>query len=244
MEWRDEGVVVSTRRHGESSAVVCLFTHEHGRHSGLARGISNKRNWGLYQLGNEVSASWRGRLGEHLGTLTCELTDARAARLIEDQKRLEALASVCSLLEAALPERHPYPELYSNTVDLLREFDANGCWLSALILWELQLLAELGFGLDLSSCALTGEKNNLAYVSPRTGRAVTSSAGSPYRDKLLVLPKFAVDSAFQNSVLSRNDIAAGLKLTGWFISRHLLSERKIKMPAARGRLAKRWEVLP
>ena len=91
---------------------------------------------------------------------------------------------------------------------------------------------------------ITGEKNNLAYVSPRTGRAVTSSAGSPYRDKLLVLPKFVVDSAFQNSVLSRNDIAAGLKLTGWFISRHLLSERKIKMPAARGRLAKRWEVLP
>ncbi|MBJ27141.1 MAG: DNA repair protein RecO [Alphaproteobacteria bacterium] len=241
MEWIDEGIIVSSRHHGESSSVICLFTKEHGRHAGLVRGARNKNNSGIYQLGNGVTARWRARLTEHLGIFNCEMTDARAARLIEDNLRLEGLLSICSLIEIALPERHPYPELYSRTISFLDDFEDSASWIQNLIMWELKLLADLGFGLDLSVCALTGEKENLAYVSPRTGRAVTFAAGEPYREKLLSLPKFTIDQSSEGKISTKGDISAGLKLTEWFISRHLLSVRKTKMPAARNRLAKRWK---
>ena len=143
MEWLDEGVVISQRRHGESAAIVSLFTSIHGRHAGLARGAKGVRSRGVYQQGNQVTVSWRARLSEHLGTFNCELKDARAARIINNPLQLAALSSVCALIEVGLPERHPYPDLYHSTIDLMDLFDDDDTWPRKLVFWELQLLAEL-----------------------------------------------------------------------------------------------------
>ncbi|MBT6441980.1 MAG: DNA repair protein RecO [Alphaproteobacteria bacterium] len=238
MEWADDGIVLGARRHGESSAIVTLLTRDHGRHAGLVRGATGRRLRGLYQPGNEVTASWRARLAEHLGTLTCELADARAARLIDDPLRLAALSAACSVVEAALPERQPYPELHTITVELLDRLERNEEWAQAFVIWELNLLAELGFGLDLSACAATGEAENLAFVSPRSGRAVSRAAGEPYVEKLLPLPAFILSDGADAP--AREDISAGLRLTGWFIAHHVLAELSGALPPARERFATRW----
>lgn len=238
MEWADDGIVLGARRHGEAAAIVTLLTREHGRHAGLARGGAGRRGRGLYQPGNQVSAQWRARLSEHLGTLSCELLDARAARLIDDPLRLAALSAMCAVVEAALPERHPYPDLYRETVRLLDHLEHDPAWAAAFVRWELGLLAELGFGLDLTACAATGETEELAFVSPRSGRAVSREAGAPYIDKLLPLPAFITDTAAGPPADA--DIAAGLRLAGWFLANHLLGERGGALPPARERFAIRW----
>jgi DNA repair protein RecO (recombination protein O) len=194
MEWRDTGFVLSARRHGESSLIVELLTREHGRHAGLVRGGQSPRRRALMQAGNCVEANWRGRLPEHLGTLECELVEAHAARLLDDPDRLAALGAASALLVAALPEREPQAELYQSFAGLLRALDSGSgsadSWAQAFVVWECDLLAGLGFGLDLGSCAATGATDDLAYVSPRSGRAVSRIAGAPYHDKLLPLPDF------------------------------------------------------
>ena len=187
MDWSDDGIVLAARRHGESSAVVQLLTRGQGRHAGLARGGAGSRGRGIYQPGNLVAARWRARLPEHLGSYTCELAHSYAAALLDDPLRLAALASACAVAEAALPERHPYPKLYGAFIALLDGLDGEPQWAAVYARWELGLLDELGFGLDLSRCASTGVTENLSYVSPKSGRAVSREAGAPYRDKLLPL---------------------------------------------------------
>jgi len=238
MEWSDDGIVLGTRRHGETAAIVTLLTREHGRHAGLARGGAGRRGRGLYQPGNEVTAHWRARLAEHLGTLTCELSVAHAARLIDDPLRLAALSAACAVVEAALPERHPYPALHAGTVHLLDQLEQCAAWGAEYVRWELGVLAELGFGLDLTACAATGETEGLAYVSPRSGRAVSREAGAPYVEKLLPLPAFILEDGADPP--GHEDIANGLKLSGWFLAKHLLAERGGMLPAARERFAARW----
>ncbi len=224
MEWRDTGFVLAARRHGESALIVELLTREHGRHAGLVRGGQSPRRRALLQPGNKVAAAWRGRLPEHLGSLDCELVEAHAARFLDDPDRLAALTAAASLLLAALPEREPNTAL-----------DSASSWPQCYVAWECGLLAALGFGLDLGHCAVTGAAEGLAYVSPRTGRAVSRAAGAAYRDKLLPLPDFL----WRDAPARGGDIAAGLALTRYFLLHHLLLPHGRQLPEARERLAER-----
>lgn len=232
MQWSDEAIVLATRKHGESSVIVSLLTREHGRHAGLVRGGQGRRHRGVLQPGNRVAATWRARLAEHLGSMTCELTHALAAPLFGDRMRLAALGAACAVAEDALPEREPHAAVYERLVLLLQTLAAEG-WQSAYVRWELALLADLGFGLDLSRCAATGTNDHLAYVSPRSGRAVSLAAAEPYRDRLMPLPAFLLDD---HGTADRDDTAAGLDLTGYFLERHVFAERDRPLPPARRRL--------
>ncbi|HSK28490.1 MAG TPA: DNA repair protein RecO [Candidatus Limnocylindria bacterium] len=234
MEWNDDAIVLSARRHGETSAVVALLTREHGRHTGLARGAA-KRHRGIYESGNSVRAHWRGRLSEHLGTLTCELTGAVAAQLLDDRGRLAALAAACAIADSALPDRVPCPQLYAALDSLMAQLLKEELWTRAYVAWELNLLAELGFGLDLSRCAATGRTDQLAYVSPRSGRAVSLSVGEPYRDRLLRLPLFLIMATAPSTAA---DVFDGLALTGYFLGRHVYGHGDYQraLPPARLRL--------
>ena len=248
MDWRDTGFVLGARRHGESALVVELFTGEHGRHAGLVRGGQSPRRRALLQPGNRVMAHWRGRLAEHLGAFDVELAEAHAARLLDDPDRLAALAAATALLAKALPEREPHPDLYAGFAELVTALAApvpgepegrtgvdSPAWAAAYVAWECHLLAGLGFGLDLGRCAATGSNEDLAYVSPRSGRAVSREAGQPYRDKLLPLPEFL----WRDAPAGADDIVAGLILTRHFLLHHLCEPQGGRLPEARERLVER-----
>jgi DNA repair protein RecO (recombination protein O) len=226
MEWKDEGLVIARRHHGESAAIVSLLTREHGRHLGLVRGGTGRRA-GLYEPGNLVRAVWRGRLEEHLGSYACEPVQSFAARVIDDPLRLGALTSACAIVEVALPEREPHEALYAATLELLSSLEGPD-WAAQYACWECQCLADLGFGLDLSHCALTGTAEDLAYVSPRSGRAVSRAAGQPYAEKLFPLPSFlAGGEATPATVLD------ALDMTGHFLERNVLAASDKPIPRAR-----------
>jgi len=237
MQWADTGFVLGTRRHGESALIVELLTRERGRHAGLVRGGQSPRRRALLQPGNEVAASWRGRLAEHLGTLDCELLQAHAARFLDDPERLAALNAAVALLIAALPEREPHPDCHASFAMLLRAFESKAAstvdWARAYVVWECDLLAAVGFGLDLARCAVSGTNQDLAYVSPRTGRAVSRETGVPYKDKLLSLPRFLWRP---DAPADPADIVAGLTLTRHFLRYHLLEPHGVRLPEARERL--------
>jgi DNA repair protein RecO (recombination protein O) len=233
MEWVDEAIVLSARALGETSAIASLLTRCHGRHTGLVRGGTGRRARGVLQPGNRVDCRWRGRLAEQLGTFTCDLTAATAPPALGEAARLAALVAACAVLDTALPEREPLPAQYEGLLMLLHAIEHDCNWPAAYVRWEASLLADLGFGLDLASCALTGANQDLAFVSPRTGRAVSAEAGAPWRHRLLALPAFLIDSA---AVAAAADIAAGLKLTGHFLGRCVYREQGGETPAARERL--------
>jgi DNA repair protein RecO (recombination protein O) len=235
MEWRDVGFVVAVRRHGESALIAELLTREHGRHLGLVRGGQSPKARAVLQPGNEVAAAWRGRLPEHLGTIGCELVRAHAGRLIDDPGRLAGLAAATAMVAATLPEREPQADVFAAFAALLEAFDSATDWPARYVGWECSLLAALGFGLDLTRCAATGTAVDLAYVSPRTGRAVSRSAGLPFHDKLLVLPGFLWRDVPADEV----QIGQGLRLTEHFLLHHVLLPQGKTLPAARSRLAAR-----
>lgn len=230
--------MLAARRHGEGAAVVQLLTKEHGRHAGLVHGGGSASKRAVVEPGNRVQAAWRGRLPEHLGRLTLEVERPYAANLMDDPKRLAALAAACAVAEVALPEREPHPALFHATEALLDSLTAHGddVWPAILIRWELGLLGELGFGLDLSTCAATGQTDDLVFVSPRTGRAVSREAGMPYEDKLLRLPGFLAPELGAGISASDSDIRDGLRLTGYFLTRHVFDPLNRPPPAARDRL--------
>lgn len=235
MEWRDSGFVLAARRHGESAAIVEILTAEHGRHAGLVRGGQSPKRRALLQPGNAVAITWRGRLPEHLGTLDCELERAHAARFLDDPERLAALAAAASLVAAAVPEREPHPDIHRSFAALVGSLDSGEGWAGRYVLWECELLAALGYGLDLSCCAVTGVTDDLVYVSPRTARAVSREAGKEYRDKLLPLPDFILRGGNADA----RAVVAGLILTGYFLDRHLMQPQGRTLPEARTRLAER-----
>lgn len=247
MEWTDDAIVLTARRHGESAAIVTLLTREHGRHAGLVPGGAGKRARGLYEAGNLVLATWRARLPEHLGHFVCELSSANAARLLDEPLRLAALAAAVAVAESALPERAPHPRAYAGLLGLVAALTDPGRktedWAAAYAHWELDLLAELGFGLDLSECAATGTNDRLTYVSPKSGRAVSAAAGEPYRDRLLALPSFLLGPG---EVPARpadlGEVLAALTLTGHFLARDVFAHGprpNVGEPAARERLIDR-----
>ncbi|MGQ0664753.1 MAG: DNA repair protein RecO [Pseudomonadota bacterium] len=241
MEWTDQGLVLARRRHGETAAIVSLLTRLHGRHLGLVRGGAGRRAGGLYEPGNLLAARWRARLDEHLGSYVCEPVEGFAARVLDDPLRLSALAAACALLEVTLAEREPHGALFKASLGLLRELagaaPAETGWAAAYVRWECGLLADLGFGLDLERCAATGRTEGLAYVSPRSGRAVSANAGEAYAVRLLVLPAFLKPGAAAPDPLQ---ILHGLELTGHFLERRLWAGKERQEPPARLRFVDRW----
>ena len=235
MEWADEGIVLAVRRLGETGVVASLLTRQHGRHPGLVHGGAGKEQRGTLQPGNRVKAWWRARLSEQLGAYRIEMACAYAAHVLDDAGKLAALASACALSEALLPEREPHPAAYVALEALFTSFESES-WPSVYVHWELALLRDLGYGLDLSECAATGAVEGLAYVSPKTGRAVSLEAGTPYRDKLLILPDFLVSGGEGD----RQAVFDGLKLSGYFLDRHVLAPNRIAVPSARSRLVDRF----
>ena len=235
MEWLDEAIVLSARPHGETSAVVTLLTLEHGRHAGLVRGGQNPKSRAIYQAGNRVRAHWRARLADHLGSFTCEPLASHAARLFDDPERLAALSAAAAVSERALPEREPHPACFHGFLALLEAMEGEH-WAEAYVRWELALLAELGFGLDLTRCAAGGDNDRLAYVSPRSGRAVSLAAGEPYRERLLALPGFLIRRGDGGPA----EVGQGLRLTGYFLERFVFGPQDRPLPAPRRRLAERF----
>ncbi len=235
MHWSDEAIVLSVRPHGETSAIVELLTAQHGRHLGLVHGGRSRRNRPLLQAGNKLRAEWRARLVDHLGTFRVDLLRAHAAGLMEDAASLAALGSLTELCRL-LAEREPHPRLY-DALDALLDVLAQGIEIGEtarlLVAFELGLLDELGFGLDLSRCAATGIQDELIYVSPKTGRAVSREAGAPYRHLLLTLPPFLRHSAAVRP--TGDELAAGFALTGYFLGRHLFHPQGKDLPPARKR---------
>lgn len=237
MNWSDEGYVLSVRRHGEASAIVNLLTPNHGRHAGLVRGGMGRRLRGVLQPGNQVSANWRGRLAEHLGSYTVEGLRDHAAGLLSDGDRLAGLTSAAAVTEAALPEREPHLAIHDGFAALLSALGGESAWAAVYVRFELGLLAELGFGLDLSQCAVTGSAEDLAYVSPRSARAVSRGAAGPYKERLLTLPGFLLPGAREMPATA--DILDGLKLTGYFLASQVFAPHNKPLPAARDRLIER-----
>lgn len=242
MEWHDDGIILSVRKHGETAAIVSLLTREHGRHLGLVRGGQSRRRQGLLQPGNLVAASWRARLPEHLGTLTLEARRDLAAGAFDDSGRLKALSAMTALLEATLAEQEHQPAVFAASLALAEALSVGAgaltggpppVWLCDYVRWELALLRELGFGLDLDTCAATGTRENLIYVSPRSGRAVSEGAGAPWRERLLALPAFLADEHLTAKDMA--EILAGLRLTGHFFERHHFAAHGGHSPAARDR---------
>ena len=233
MEWRDEGVVVAVRKHGETSAIIEVLTETHGRHAGVVRGGVSRKMTPVLQPGNQVSVEWRARLEEHLGSFKVELVKSRSAVLSERQC-LAALASVTSLVSYSFPERMELPSLYETTISLLDQLVTNGDWWPAYALWELQLLEELGFGIDLTSCAASGVTQELIYVSPKSGRAVSRVAGEEWSDRLLPLPVFLKDGFLEGEP---GDVLNALKTTGYFLNTRLSPALgNNPLPPARDRL--------
>lgn len=240
MNWNDASIILSTRKYGENSALTRVLAREHGVFAGIVRGASSKNNRGIIQSGNVVSSQWQARLSQQLGSFKLELLEAHAAHIMQDAGKLCALTSACALTEMALPERHPYPKLFAALHALMHSLSASNDWLEDYINYEVALLAETGFGLDLSECAATGKTDDLIYVSPKSGRAVSREAGEPYKDKLLPLPSFLLPKSPLHVVgrarEGKKEILAGLTLTGYFLEHSLLEPHGKPLPAARARL--------
>ena len=234
-EWQADAIIIAVRPHGEGDAVVSLLTADYGRHAGLVRGGASKKMRGTMQPGNRVQASWRARLSEQLGQMQLELTQAVAARFLDSPMRLAGVASVCALLEGALPEREPNERLYAGTDALLSVIsmdDDNEGWLEGYVRWELGLLHAAGYQLDLDRCAASGETTNLAYVSPKSGGAVSRRHAGQFANRLLALPGFLGGVACPS-----HDWVAGLDLTGHFLAKRVFAAHNADIPAARRRLA-------
>ncbi len=229
MHWIDDAIILSVRPHGETSAVVEVLAREHGRYMGLVKGGRSRRSRPALQPGNLVCAKWAARLSEHLGNFGIELQRAYASAALEDRAALAAIMTLAYFLRH-LPERDPHPSLYEAVLRVLAQFGETGHWPVAYVRCELLLLQELGFGLDLSECAATGATENLIYVSPKSGRAVSANAGEPYKDKLLPLPAFLLSD---DAPVSGAGIRDGLTLTGYFLERYLYETAGQTLPPSR-----------
>jgi len=236
MEWSDEAIVLSVRPYGETSAILEALTRTHGRHMGIVRGGASRSRKPTLQPGNTLLAHWRARLSEHLGNFSIEPVKSRAGDMLDSGDALAGLNAFASVAGAALPEREPHENIYHAAEILLDAIAADDFahWAPLYVRWEAGLLEALGFGLDLTRCAATGSLDDLIYVSPKSGRAVSAGAGEAYRERLFALPPFLLGS--QNATPARADIAAGLRLTEYFLLERVLAPHDREMPPARLRL--------
>lgn len=231
MEWRDEGIVIGLRRHGETSAIVEAMTRAHGRHLGLVKGGRTPRMTAALQPGNTLGLTWRARLDEHLGNYAVEPLTLRAGRMIESALALAGVGYLGSLLRL-LPERDPHENLYEALLVIVGHLDNPEIAPALVACFEAQVLGEAGFALDLATCALTGQTQELVYVSPKSGRAVSAGAGEPWRARLLPLPGFLA-SGMAGATPDAADIAAAFRLTGHFLLRDLFAPRGLELPDSR-----------
>jgi DNA repair protein RecO (recombination protein O) len=236
MEWRDEGVLLSVRKHGEGSAIIEVFTEQHGRYAGLVRGGGSRKMAPILQPGAQLSVEWKARLEDHLGSFTIDPIKSRAVSIMSERSTLAAMGSIASLLCLGLPEREAHHSLYARTLDLVDALGETTDWPARYALWEHALLAEMGFGLDFSECAATGSTQDLIYVSPRSGRAVSREGGKDYIDLMLPLPRFLnMGEPTEDS----SAVTDALRTTGHFIETWLMpSFGRNKLPASRDRLLK------
>ena len=252
MQWTEEGIVLGARRHGEANAIVELMTRAHGRHFGLVRGGGGSRLRPVLQPGNVVSATWRARLDEHLGHYAVEGVRLRAAAFLPAPHALYGLNHLAALVRL-LPERDPHPSVHDALEAVLDHLTDVAVAGPLALRFELQMLAELGFGLDLARCAVTGGTADLVYVSPKSGRAVSRTAGEAWQDRLLALPAFLAPSqpspasagesgaerrgreliVRDREEVSPDELAAGFALTGFFLARHLFEPRGLALPGSR-----------
>lgn len=232
MEWRDRGIVLAARRHGESGHLLDVLTEQHGRHGGWLRGT--RGFGGALEPGSDLDLVWRARLPEHLGHWTIHDSRVRAAACLDDPRRLAALRAATALCLAMLPEREPHAAIHAALSVLLDAVVAELEWPPLYVRFELGVLQDLGFGLDLTQCALTGAKEDLGYVSPKSGRAVTREAGAAWRDRLLELPAFLTGGDIHAA--TGKDLRNGLALTGHFLERHAHGTNRDRLIAARHQL--------
>lgn len=225
MQWTDEGIVLGVKRHGEGNAILELMTREHGRHLGLVRGGSGSRLKPVLQPGNCVSATWRARLDEHLGNYSVEALNLRAAGFFSVPHAIYGIGHLAALMRL-LPERDPHFGLYESLDAIFGRLDDAVSAAPMVVRFELQLLSEIGFGLDLERCVATGVSGDLVYVSPKSGRAVSRLAGEPWADKMLRLPAFLRDREMEPT---GPDLADGFALTGYFLTRHVLEPRGLAL---------------
>lgn len=233
MDWQDEGLILGVRKHGETSAIIEAMTAKHGRHLGLVRGGRSSKMRPILQPGNFVSLQWRARLEEQLGTYTVEAGDLMAASLMRSQLGIYGIQTLASHLRL-LPERDPNVGLYHAAHVLMENFEHAEIAASLMIRFELVLLEELGFGLDFETCAATGQTRDLAYISPKSGRAVSLIEGKPYADKMLALPAFLNKHEEGWGVVPpKEQINQGFKLSSFFLDRHIYNPRGMKHPDER-----------
>lgn len=235
--WQDQGIVLSVRPHGESGAIVSLLTEAHGRHAGYVRGAHSSRSRGTLECGNLVDVDWQTRVEGSLGTFSLELSRNPASHFIHDALKLSALQSACALCDAALPEREGHPGLFYGLQSLFEALQSD-VWGAAYVMWEIALLRELGFSLDLKRCAGGGDAADLCYVSPKTGRAVSKAAGFIYKEKLLTLPPFLSPSGGEGG---DDEILDGLKMTSYFLEHWVFNHHTQGVPEARLRFEARFK---
>ena len=232
MEWRDQGILLTVRRHGESSAIIDVFTEAHGRHAGVVRGGASRKMAPLLQPGAQLDVAWRARLEDHIGSYTFELLRGRSGHVLSDRLALAGLNTVTSLLSFALPEREPHADIYRRSIGVLDLLTEPEIWPLAYLRWEVGLLEDLGFGLDLTACAVTGATDGLVYVSPKTGRAVSKAGAGAWASRLLPLPPVLL----RQGDSSDQEIAVALDTTGFFLREHLAPMLGNKpLPEARAR---------
>ncbi len=232
MEWRDQGILLSSRRHGENSLIIEVFTPEQGRHAGIVRGGTSRKIAPILQPGAQLDVVWRARLEDHIGSFAVEPVRSRAAVAMGDRLALAGLNTVTALLSFCLPEREPHPALYARSEALLDLLDHSDLWPLAYLQWELALLEEMGFGLDLTTCAATGATEELIYVSPKSGQAVSAKGAGDWADRMLPLP----DVLRGIGDATDHEIAQGFVTTGYFLNAHLARDLGDKpLPEARAR---------
>lgn len=248
VEWNEHAIIFSTQKYGENNKLLTVFSKQHGLYKGLLKYANSKKQRGIYQTGNLVDLTWKARLSEQLGTFTGELIESIPALFLHDNTRLSALTSACALTETILPERDPHPLTYDLLTNLLYQLKVNNpAWLTHYLMFELETLTTLGFQLDLSECAATGTTENLYYISPKTGRAVSKQAGEPYKEKLLLLPQTLntinpLDpDTYQNHTLPAKETAKILALTSFFLHKYLTYYCEKPLPDSRKRLVQQLQ---
>jgi DNA repair protein RecO (recombination protein O) len=239
MDWEAPAIVLDARPYGEGDAIATVMTAGHGAHRGLARGGAARGRTAIWQPGNVVQVRWVARLAEQLGSLSAELVHPAAALAMDDALSLAILSAVCAVAEGALPEREPHPRVFELLLRLIAHLAQGATILSDVVRWETTLLADLGYGLDLTSCAVTGETADLAFVSPKTGRAVTAAGAGVWTSRLLRLPSFLIGG----NEATPADWREGLRLTGHFLERDAFGHQHRPLPAARRMLYDRVAAL-
>ena len=243
-QWTDQAIVLSARAHGEGGAVVALLTENNGRHAGYVHGGMSSSKRGMLQVGTQVQADWSARVSDSLGAYTLEAAQGLSIEILDNSLKISALQSACSLCDVALPEREGHAGLYHGLkalMEIMADETLGDQWAAVYVMWEISLLRELGFHLELDKCAGGGDVQDLCYVSPKTGRAVSKAQGEIYKEKLLVMPNFLRPDSAREEVDLHEDVALGLKMTGYFLEHWVFNHHTKGVPETRLLFQSRFE---